>query len=177
MQKHFSVTAMIKNFYISIFDVSDILESHFHQTLDIGNFDDYLLSVNKFSDVDIDGCHYLMKETIAWKDYLIDMLSVISFYKDKFVVVKDCYEFLSNSLKDNKLVPKDLLKEFKITSVTVADIVMEVNNKLTVTNEKIHKIDTLLTYLKAYIGYLNEVLRKLNLIIKGYGLRYWNSID
>jgi hypothetical protein len=118
-----------------------------------------------------------MKETIAWKDYFSDMQGMVEIYLDRFVCVKDCYDSLSAMMKDNKLVPKNLLTEYKIQSLTVADIMMELTTKTTAVNDKIQKIKIFSSYLKAYISYLNNVYFKLYAISKGYGSRYWRTIE
>ena len=127
--------------------------------------------------VSIDKCNKLIKETIAWKDYFTDMDGMLDIYLDRFVYVRDCYEYLSGLLRDNKLVPKNLLTEYKIQSNTVADIIMELSNKTTNVNDKIQKIKIFSSYLNAYISYLNNVYFKLYAISKGYGSRYWRTIE
>lgn len=171
------MTESIKKFYVAAFETSEIFESSFKRTINIGDFDEYLLSLYTLSDVDVDKCHKLMKETIAWKDYFSDMQGIVEIYLDKFVCVKDCYNSLSELMKNNKLVPKDLLAEYKIQSNTVADIMMELNTKTAAVDDKIKKIKIFSSYLKAYISYLNNVYFKLYALLKGYGSRYWKTID
>lgn len=171
------MTDSIKKFYVAAFETSEIIESSFKRNIDIGDFDEYLVSLHTLTDVDIDKCNKLIKETIAWKDYFTDMDGMLDIYLDRFVYVRDCYEYLSGLLRDNKLVPKNLLTEYKIQSNTVADIIMELSNKTTTVNDKIQKIKIFSSYLNAYISYLNNVYFKLYSITKGYGLRYWRTID
>lgn len=171
------MTDSIKNFYIAAFETSKILESSFKRNIEIGDFDEFVLSLYTFSDVDIDKCQRLMKETVAWKNYFSDIDALIQIYLDKFICVKECYDYLSNSIKENKLIPKNLLTEYKIQSNTVADIVVELSTKTATVDEKIKKIKTFSSYLKSYISYLNNVYFKLYSISKGYDSRYWRTID
>ena len=171
------MTESIKKFYVAAFETSEIFERSFKRNIDVGDFDEYLLSLYTLSDVDIDKCHRLMKETIAWKDYFSDMQGMVEIYLDRFVCVKDCYDSLSAMMKDNKLVPKNLLTEYKIQSLTVADIMMELTTKTTAVNDKIQKIKIFSSYLKAYISYMNNVYFKLYAISIGYGSRYWRTIE
>lgn len=171
------MTDSIKKFYVAAFETSEIIESSFKRNIDIGDFDEYLVSLHTLTDVDIDKCNKLIKETIAWKDYFTDMDGMLDIYLDRFVYVRDCYEYLSGLLRDNKLVPKNLLTEYKIQSNTVADIIMELSNKTTTVNDKIQKIKIFSSYLNAYISYLNNVYFKLYAISKGYGSRYWRTIE
>ena len=171
------MTDSIKKFYVAAFETSEIIESSLKRNNDIGDFDEYLVSLHTLTDVDIDKCNKLIKETIAWKDYFTDMDGMLDIYLDRFVYVRDCYEYLSGLLRDNKLVPKNLLTEYKIQSNTVADIIMELSNKTTTVDDKIQKIKIFSSYLNAYISYLNNVYFKLYAISKGYGSRYWRTIE
>lgn len=170
-------TDIIKNFYVCAYEASEILETTFGRHLDIGEFDEFVYSLYTLSDVDIEKCHNLIKETISWKDYFHDMNEIVNLYLDKFVCVKLCYETLCELMKNNKIVPKNLLIEYKIKSNTVGDIFMELSQKEAAVNDKIQKLKIFSSYLDSYINYLNQVYFKLFGIVKGYGSRYWNVLD
>ena len=167
----------LKNFYIAAFDASDILEKTYNRNISLGDFDDFIMEIHKLTNVDIERCQSLYRESISWKDYFKDQKAVINFYLDKFVCVKDCYDYLSLSICNDKQVPIDALEKFKIEARSVPDIIVELTNKTKTVNSKIEKLKLFNSYLDSYISYLSDIQFRLASIVKGFGIRYWNSID
>ena len=59
----------LKNFYIAAFDASDILEKTYNRSISLGDFDDFIMEIHKLTNVDIERCQSLYRESISWKDY------------------------------------------------------------------------------------------------------------
>lgn len=167
----------LKRFYVIAFDSSEILEKAFSRNIDIGDFDDFVIAVHALTDVDIERCQILLKESISWKDYFKDLKALVDFYIDKFLCVQECYDYLSFSINTEKQVPMKALEDFKIQARSVPEIIMELSAKKTAVNSKIEKLKLFNEYLSSYISYLSDVHYRLNGIVMGYGIRYWNSID
>lgn len=171
------MTENLKNFYQIAFDASEITEKQFNRPIDIGDFDIFLADIYKLSDVEIERTKELMRETIAWKDYFADIKATINMYKDRFLIVDECYESLMATIKNEKVIPKAMLATCKIKADNVSDIISEVTSKDVAIKGKLNTLKIFSKYLDSYIHFLNNMYFKLNGIINGYGSRYWNIYD